>query len=68
LFAAVTYNFDPDRWYESQLRLLDHRLEEGEIDEAEHRDGRDRLEARYQEMVRRLDGTYVLPSTSRDAE
>jgi hypothetical protein len=64
----MTYNFDPDRWYESQLRLLDHRLEEGEIDEAERRAQRDQLETRYEEMLRRLDGTYVVSSGGQQSE
>jgi hypothetical protein len=58
---AMTYNFDPDRWYESRLRLLDHRLDAGEINDAEHRVQREEIEARYEDMLRRLDGTYVLP-------
>ena len=57
----MTYNFDPDRWYENQRRLLDHRLSSGEIDESEHRLELDDLDTRYEKMVRRLDGTYTLP-------
>jgi hypothetical protein len=64
----MTYNFDPDRWYESQLRLLDHRLAEGEIDGAEHRARRNELEARYEEMLRRLDGTYIVTSRVQGTE
>ena len=64
----MTYNFDPDRWYEGQLRLLDHRLAEGEIDEAEHRARRDELEVRYEEMLRRLDGTYVVSGRGPESE
>ena len=57
----MTYNFDPDRWYEAQLRLLDHRLHLGEIDDAQYRSELDALDRRYEEMLGRLDGTYALP-------
>jgi len=57
----MTYNFDPERWHEVQLRLLDHRLSIGEIDEAKYHLERDELDQRYEEMLRRLDGTYTLP-------
>ena len=57
----MTYNFDPDRWYETQLRRLEHRLAEGEIDDRQYRRTLEDLDRRYDEMLRRLDGTYVLP-------
>lgn len=58
---AVTYNFDPEGWYETQRRLLDHRLASGQIGEDEFRHELDELDRRYEEMVRRLDGTFTLP-------
>ena len=58
----MTYNFDAERWYENQLRLLDHRLSAGEIDEAQYQLERGELDDQYEEMLRRLDGTYTLPS------
>ena len=61
LQPIMTYNFDPDRWYEAQLRLLDHRLHLGELDDAQYQSEVDTLERRYDEMLRRLDGTYALP-------
>ena len=57
----MTYNFDPDRWYENQRRALDGRRERGEISEALYRDELDRLEARYDEMTSRLDKPFDLP-------
>ena len=60
----MTYNFDADRWYENQLRLLDRRLSLGEIDETEYQLELDKLDARHEEMLRRLDGTYTLPNES----
>jgi hypothetical protein len=61
----MTYNFDADRWYENELRLLEHRLKTGDIDEEEHRQQVNDLDRRYEEMLRRLDGTYTIPETKR---
>ena len=62
--GEVTYNFDPDRWYERErLRLeLEHssaRLSDDEL-EAALAD----LDERYQEMLDRLDGSFEIPSTT----
>lgn len=57
----MTYNFDPDRWYENRVRLLDHRLKSGEIDELRFHQGVEDLDRRLEEMMQRLDGSYVLP-------
>ena len=57
----MTYNFDPDRWYESHRAALEGRRERGEIDaDAFEREMAD-LEHRYEEMLERLDGTYQIP-------
>ena len=61
----MTYNFDPDRWYDDQRRLLEMRREQGALDEAALDEAMKALEARYEAMLTRLDGTYELPS--RDA-
>ena len=34
---AVTYNFDPDNWYENQRRLLEHRLASSQIGQDDYR-------------------------------
>ena len=60
----MTYNFDPERWYENQQRLLDHRLTLGEIDEARYQLELEALDKRHEEMLRRLDGSYTLPDES----
>ena len=57
----VTYNFDPDRWLENQKAALTARLAKGELDERSFRKAVEELEQRYDEMVRRLDGTFRLP-------
>ncbi len=56
----MTYNFDPDRWYDDQRRLLERRREEGTLDEAGFEAASTELERRYEAMLARLDGTYQL--------
>ena len=57
----MTYNFDPDRWYESHRAALEGRRVRGELDEEEFAAGLQDLERRYEEMLDRLDGTYMIP-------
>jgi hypothetical protein len=57
----VTYNFDPDRWYEMQRRLVDARRERGELDDVGYQKELEALEERYDEMLRRLDKPFDLP-------
>ena len=57
----MTYNFDPDRWYERQRALLDARHAGGQLDEEQYRRELEALEQRYEEMIERLDGTFQLP-------
>ena len=54
----MTYNFDPDRWYETERNFLDHRFALGQISEKELDDSLDALWKRYEDMLVRLDGTY----------
>ena len=57
----MTYNFDPDRWYDNELAILKDRLRTGEIDERAYEAAVDDLDHRYDEMVERLDGSYQIP-------
>jgi len=57
----VTYNFDPERWYENQRRLLLVRRERGELDEREFADAVEELERRLEEMLAKLDRPFDLP-------
>ena len=57
----MTYNFDPDRWYDNERAALeDRRRSEGWNDE-EYETALADLDRRYDEMLRRLDGTYQIP-------
>lgn len=57
----VTYNFDPDRWYEMQQAALDEQLRRGELDADELEEKRTELEQRYHDLVDRLDGSFRIP-------
>jgi hypothetical protein len=57
---TMTYNFDPDRWYERQRRLVDARRDRGELDDAAYQAELEALEQRYDEMLRRLDKPFDL--------
>ncbi len=58
---AVTYNFDPDRWYERERARLELEHARGVSSDAELERALAALEQRYQEMLDRLDGTFELP-------
>jgi hypothetical protein len=58
----MTYNFDPDRWYDNETAYLRDRLEKGELTASEYTAAREELDRRYEGMLRRLDGTYQLPN------
>ena len=62
----MTYNFDPDRWYENQRRALDAKRDRGELTGEGYQDGLDDLERRYEEMTSRLDKPFDLSGTPRN--
>ena len=62
----MTYNFDPDRWYDDERSTLDARLKAGEMSERKYKDALAALERRYDEMLLRLDGTYQIPKSLQD--
>ena len=57
----MTYNFDPDQWYENTRAVLVARRERGELDETAFSDALAELDRRYEEMLTRLDGSFRLP-------
>ena len=57
----MSYNFDPDRWYENERALIKLRYKIGELTGREYEDTISDLDRRYNEMLDRLDGTYQLP-------
>ncbi len=57
----MTYNFDPERWYENHRALLEQRKAAGELDAGQFHAALEELNRDHDEMVERLDGTYQLP-------
>jgi len=60
----MTYNFDPDRWFDNQRRLVDARRDRGELNADEYQRELDALEARYESLTSRLDKAFELPDAS----
>ena len=57
----MTYNFDPERWYEKEYSALETLREKGNNTEIEFEEQYSKLLNRYEEILSRLDGTYQLP-------
>jgi hypothetical protein len=57
----MTYNFDPDRWYDNERAALENKRKTGELTGKQFQLALDELDHRYEEMVDRLDGTYRIP-------
>lgn len=57
----MTYNFDPERWYDNEKAFLDHQYRFGELSEDEYRAALKTLEDKMAEMWTRLDGSYQMP-------
>ena len=57
----MTYNFDPERWYENEYSALEFLHKQGSMTDTEFEAACSDLLRRYEEMLSRLDGTYQLP-------
>ena len=57
----MTYNFDPDRWYDGEYDLLERELKHNRLTQAEFERKVEVLSRKYDDMTLRLDGTYQLP-------
>ena len=57
----MTYNFDPERWYENEYAALEVLHKKGDLSDKEFEQACTDLLDRYEEMLSRLDGTFQLP-------
>jgi hypothetical protein len=57
----MTYNFDPERWYENEYSMIEVLRKKGDLTDVEFEKSCSDLLDRYEEMLSRLDGTYQLP-------
>ena len=54
----MTYNFDPERWYDNESAFLNRKRRLGEISDEEYAHRVRNLEKNLDEMWGRVDGTY----------
>ena len=57
----MTYNFDPEQWYDNERAFLDHQYRSGTVSERAYRSALKRLEDALAKMWERLDGSYQMP-------
>jgi len=57
----MTYNFDPDRWYENELLVIHSKYHTGEMTRQEHEKAVEELDRKHKNMWKRLDGSYQIP-------
>ena len=57
----MTYNFDPERWYENEYSALEFQNKKGDLTAIEFEKAFSDLLQRYDEMLSRLNGAYQLP-------
>ena len=57
----MTYNFDPDRWYENELSVIHSKYKAGQITKQEHNRAVEELDRKHKSMWERLDGSYQIP-------
>ena len=54
----MTYNFDPDKWYDDEILILQTRLQQGKMTRQDYDQAVTDLDRRLADMWNRLDGTY----------
>ncbi|MDZ7667282.1 MAG: hypothetical protein U5K27_18480 [Desulfotignum sp.] len=54
----MTYNFDPDKWYDNEILILQTRLEQDKMTRQDYDRAVTDLDRRLADMWNRLDGTY----------
>jgi hypothetical protein len=57
----MTYNFDPDRWYENELLVIRGNFKNGRLSEQEYEKAIEELDRKLEKMWARLDGSYQIP-------
>jgi len=57
----MTYNFDPEQWYEKEYSALESLYKNGKITDIEFEEQCSNLQKRYEEMLSRLDGSFQIP-------
>ncbi|NNK84406.1 MAG: hypothetical protein HKO91_02485 [Desulfobacterales bacterium] len=58
----MTYNFDPEKWYQNELEFIQQKYKSGKITHEAFKSALAELEEKYEQMCERLDGTYQIQS------
>ena len=66
--TVMTYNFDPDKWYDDELFLIKSQLKTVKITQNEYDEAAKILDKKLEEMWKRLDGTYKIDSKNKRNE
>ncbi len=62
----MTYNFDPDTWYDNEISVLKYQLDLKIITKNQYNLDMETLENRYEEMWDRLNGSYQVFPDKKD--
>jgi len=57
----MTYNFDPDQWYENEIFVIRSKYRAGQMSKQEYDKAVEELDRKLKSMWERLDGSYQLP-------
>ena len=57
----MTYNFDPDRWYENELFVINSKYKADQMTKQQHDKAVEELDRKLKGMWERLDGSYQMP-------
>ena len=64
----MTYNFDPDKWHDNELFLIQKKLKNSELTQNEYDEAGEILDKKLEAMWKRLDGTYKIDSKNKRNE
>ena len=56
----MTYNFDPDQWYENELAIIHSKYIAGKLTKDEYEEAAKQLDRKHEDMWKRLDGSYQI--------
>ena len=58
----MTYNFDPERWFDIESAALAKAFRDGALDQDAYAAARETLQQKLDALWDRLDGSYQLPA------
>lgn len=58
----MTYNFDPERWFDIEATALEKALRDGTLDRDAYEAALDALQQKLDALWASLDGSYRIPS------